>query len=195
MKRIIAIAAAALLCISALAQNKKEWNASYFGIKSNGLIDNTTSIQKAIDFIAEKGGGTLTFCVGRYLTGAVYLRSGVNIRLDAAADIIGTDNIYGYKGQKAIFNGIGVENVRIFATRGNGVVDGRADLVLASYKDQKAKGYLPEGTPVPTLFYFENCKNIKLVKVLYRNPATPGKFYEAVNSEVVNDACFTDTRE
>ena len=192
MKKIIAIAAAALLCISALAQNNKEWNASYFGIKSNGLIDN---IQKAIDFIAEKGGGTLTFCVGRYLTGAVYLRSGVNIRLDAAADIIGTDNIYGYKGQKAIFNGIGVENVRIFATRGNGVVDGRADLVLASYKDQKAKGYLPEGTPVPTLFYFENCKNIKLVKVLYRNSAVPGKFYEAVNSEVVNDACFTDTRE
>ena len=179
MKKIIAIAAAALLCISALAQNNKEWNASYFGIKSNGLIDNTTSIQKAIDFIAEKGGGTLTFCVGRYLTGAVYLRSGVNIRLDAAADIIGTDNIYGYKGQKAIFNGIGVENVRIFATRGNGVVE----------------GYLPEGTPVPTLFYFENCKNIKLVKVLYRNSAVPGKFYEAVNSEVVNDACFTDTRE
>ena len=194
MKKIIILAFAALLGVCAFAQDK-EYQASYFGIKSNGLIDNTTSIQKAIDFIAEKGGGTLTFCVGRYLTGAVYLKSGVNIRLDAAADIIGSENIHDYKGQKAIFNAIGVENVRIFATRGNGVVDGRADLVLASYKDQKDKGYLPEGTPVPTLFYFENCKNIKLVKVLYRNPATPGKFYEAVNSEVVNDGCFTDTRE
>ncbi len=194
MKKIIAIAAAALLCISGFAQGK-EYLCSYFGIKSNGIIDNTTSIQKAIDYIAEHGGGTLTFSVGRFLTGAVNLKSGVNIRLDAAADIIGTDNIYGYKGQKAIFNAVGVENVRIFATRGNGVVDGRADLVLASYKDQKDKGYLPAGTPVPTLFYFENCKNIKLQKILYRNPATPGKFYEAVNSEVVNDGCFTDTRD
>ena len=76
MKKIFALAAAAMLCVSGFAQNK-EYLASYFGIKSNGEIDNTTSIQKAIDFIAEKGGGTLTFSVGRYLTGAVYLKSGV----------------------------------------------------------------------------------------------------------------------
>ena len=55
MKKIIAIAAAALLCIGSFAQGK-EYLASYFGIKSNGEIDNTTSIQKAIDFIAQKGG-------------------------------------------------------------------------------------------------------------------------------------------
>ena len=194
MKKIIAIAAAALLCISGFAQGK-EYLASYFGIKSNGIIDNTTSIQKAIDFIAEKGGGTLTFSVGRYVTGAVYLKSGVNIRLDAAADIIGVDNIYGYKGQKAIFNGIGVENITIYATRGNGVIDGRAELVNKSYNDQLARGYITSYTPVPTLLYFENCKNIKLKKILYRNPATPGKFYEAVNSEVTVDGCFTDTRD
>ena len=194
MKKIISIAAAALLCISSFAQGK-EYLVSYFGIKSDGQTDNTTSIQKAIDFIAEKGGGTLTFSVGRFVTGAVYLKSGVNIRLDAAADIIGTDNIYGYKGQKAIFNAIGVENVKIYATRGNGVIDGRADLVLKSYNDQKAKGYLNEATPVPTLLYFENCKDIKLQKFLYRNPATHGKFYEAVNSDVTVDGCFTDTRD
>ena len=88
MKKIIAIAAAALITLSGFAQGK-EYLASYFGIKSNGIIDNTTSIQKAIDYIAEHGGGTLTFSVGRYVTGAVYLKSNVNIRLDAAADIIG----------------------------------------------------------------------------------------------------------
>ena len=194
MKKIIAIAAAALITLSGFAQGK-EYLASYFGIKSNGIIDNTTSIQKAIDYIAEHGGGTLTFSVGRYVTGAVYLKSNVNIRLDAAADIIGTDNIYGYKGEKAIFNAIGVENVRIFATRGNGVIDGRADLVMKSYNDQKAKGYITDATPVPTILYFKDCKNIKLVKFLYRNPATPGKFYEAENSDVKVDGCFTDTRD
>jgi polygalacturonase len=194
MKKIITIAAAALLCISAFAQGK-EYLASYFGIKSNGEIDNTTSIQKAIDFIAEKGGGTLTFSVGRYLTGAVYLKSGVNIRLDAAADIIGTDSIYGYKGQKAIFNGIGVENITIYTTRGNGVIDGRGDLVIKSFEDQKKKGFVTEETPVPTLLYFKDCKNIKLKKVLYRNPAVKGQWYIAENSAVTVDGCFTDTRD
>jgi len=192
MKKVIALAFAALLGICAYAQDK-EYQASYFGIKSNGLIDNTTSIQKAIDFIAEKGGGTLTFCVGRYLTGAVYLKSGVNIRLDAAADIIGSENIHDYKGQKAIFNAIGVENVKIYATRGNGVIDGRGDLVLKSYNDQKAKGFICEKTPVPTLLYFENCKNIELDTILFRNSATSGKFYEAVGSEIRDNGCFTDT--
>ena len=194
MKKILATAIAALLCISALAQNK-EYLASRFGIKSNGEIDNTTSIQKAIDWIAEKGGGTLTFSVGRYLTGAVYLKSGVNIRLDAAADIIGSDNIHDYNGCKAIFNGIGVENVTIYATRGNGVIDGRGPLVLASYNDQKAKGYIPAATPVPALLYFENCKNIKLQKVLYRNPALKGQWYISENSDVKSEGCFTDTRD
>ena len=194
MKKIIALVAAAVVSISGFAQGK-EYLASYFGIKSNGMIDNTTSIQKAIDFIAEKGGGTLTFSVGRYVAGAVYLKSGVNIRLDAAADIIGTDSIYGYKGEKAIFNGIGVENVTIYATRGNGVVDGRADLVQQSYADQLRKGHITEATPLPALFYFKDCKNIKLKKVLYRNPALKGNWYIAEGGGVTIDGCFTDNRD
>ena len=62
MKKIIALLAVTVVSVSGFAQGK-EYLASYFGIKSNGMIDNTTSIQKAIDFIAEQGGGTLTFSV------------------------------------------------------------------------------------------------------------------------------------
>jgi len=46
----------------------EDYKASMFGIKSNGTTMNTNSIQKAIDFIHEKGGGRLVFYVGRYLT-------------------------------------------------------------------------------------------------------------------------------
>lgn len=193
MKKIIAIAAVALLALSASAQ-PREYKTSFFGIKSNGEIDNTTSIQKAIDWIAEKGGGTLTFSVGRYLTGAVYLKSGVNIRLDAGADVVGTGNIHGYKGQKAIFNAIGQEDIRIYSTRGNGVIDGQGELVNASIKDQTDKGYIKDSTPVPALLYFKDCKNIKLEKILFRSPAAPGRFYISENSTVVDNGCFTDTK-
>lgn len=193
MKKIIAFVLTALLCATAFAQEEnKEYLASYFGIKSNGIIDNTTSIQKAIDFIAEKGGGTLTFCVGRYVTGAVYLKSGVNIRLDAAADIVAAESIYAFQGQKAIFNGIGVENVTIYTTRGNGVVDGRCDLLLKNIEDQKAKGFLDTQTPVPALFYFKDSKGVALKDILYRN--SPNKdWYISENSSVSAEGCFTDT--
>ena len=43
MKKIIALAAAILIGICTFAQ-EKEYQASLFGIKRNGLIDNTTSI-------------------------------------------------------------------------------------------------------------------------------------------------------
>ena len=41
------------------------YNASLFGIRSDGVTMNTRSIQFAIDWISNQGGGTLRFWVGR----------------------------------------------------------------------------------------------------------------------------------
>ena len=55
-----------LLCLTvALSASAKHYYASMFGIKSNGTTLNTTSIQKAIDYISGEGGGKLIFKVGR----------------------------------------------------------------------------------------------------------------------------------
>ena len=43
------------------AVETKDYKASLFGIKSNGTTLNTRSIQKAIDFIHDRGGGRLVF--------------------------------------------------------------------------------------------------------------------------------------
>ena len=59
MKRILLLTALLLFSVMGFSQNV--YKASNFGIKSNGVHDNTTSIQGAIDFIASKGGGTLEF--------------------------------------------------------------------------------------------------------------------------------------
>lgn len=48
-----------------------------FGIKSDGVTLNTRSIQRAVDYISEQGGGRLIFYVGRYLTGSIELKSNV----------------------------------------------------------------------------------------------------------------------
>ena len=102
------------------------------------------------------------------------------------------ESIYAFQGQKAIFNGIGVENVTIYTTRGNGVVDGRCDLLLKNIEDQKAKGFLDAQTPVPALFYFKDSKGVTLKDILYRN--SPNKdWYISENSSVSAEGCFTDT--
>ena len=72
------------------------YKASLFGCKSNGTTLNTTSIQRAIDHIANQGGGTLVFEVGRYLTGSIHLRQGVNIQLNEGAILVASPNIHDY---------------------------------------------------------------------------------------------------
>lgn len=70
----------------------KQYNASLFGIKSNGTTDNTASIQYAVDHIASQGGGTLVFYVGRYLTGQLQMRSNVQLLLNEGAILVESDN-------------------------------------------------------------------------------------------------------
>ena len=72
------------------------YKASLFGCKSNGTTLNTNSIQRAIDYIASQGGGTLVFEVGRYVTGSIHLRQGVNIQLNEGAILVASPNIHDY---------------------------------------------------------------------------------------------------
>jgi len=189
MKRLVIFIAIALASFQAFAQN--DYNASYFGIKSNGTTDNTASIQKAVDFISEKGGGTLTFWVGRYVTGAVELKDNVQIRLREGAVIVGSTNIYSYKGQRAIFWAEGRKNVSIYD---NGVIDGRGPELLKNMKEQKDKGYLSDSVPVPTLVYLKDCTESSLKNFILRNPATAPDLYVVVGGDVVVDGCYTDTK-
>lgn len=60
----------------------KDYQVAMFGIKSDGVTLNTRSIQRAVDYISEQGGGRLIFYVGRYLTGSIELKSNVTIRIE-----------------------------------------------------------------------------------------------------------------
>ena len=191
MKKILLIAALMLVCLTGTAQDRQPvYKASFFGIRSNGTTDNTNSIQKAVDFIASKGGGTLEFSVGRYLTGAVRLRSGVDIRLLEGAVIVGSPNIYSYGGNKGVFWGEGISDVSIY---GKGVIDGRGPELNRSIADQVGKGHIPEGCAVPTLVYLKDCNNVSLKDFILRYPAT-SDLYIIEGGDVRVEGCYTDTR-
>ncbi len=180
-----------MLLFSVLGFSQNVYKASRFNIKSDGLHDNTTSIQGAIDFIASKGGGTLEFSVGRYVTGAVQLKSGVNVRLREGAVIVGSTNIYSYKGHRAIFWGEGVENVSIFGT---GVIDGRGPALLDDIAEQARMKHIPEDVTVPTLVYLKDCRNVTLKDFILRYPATKDDLYIIDGGDVKVDGCYSDMR-
>lgn len=180
-----------MLLFSVLGFSQNVYKASRFNIKSDGLHDNTTSIQGAIDFIASKGGGTLEFSVGRYVTGAVQLKSGVSIKLREGAVIVGSTNIYSYRGHRAIFWGEGVENMSIFGT---GVIDGRGPALLEDIAAQARMKHVPEDVTVPTLVYLKDCRNVTLKDFILRYPATKDDLYIIDGGDVKVDGCYSDMR-
>lgn len=191
MKKIFAIVSLLLISLAGTAQDKQPvYKSSFFGIRSDGTTDNTTSIQKALDFIAEKGGGTLEFSVGRYLTGSIQLRDGVDIYLREGAVIVGSTNIYAYKGAKGIFWGEGVKDVTI---EGKGVIDGRGPGLLDNIDGQIKMRHIDEPV-IPTLVYLKDCKNVNLKNFILRYPATKDDLYIIEGGSVTVDGCYTDTK-
>ena len=53
----------------------------------------TEKIQRAIDAAAEQGGGTLVFTPGVYLSGSLFFRPGVHLRLEKDAVLLGSAEI------------------------------------------------------------------------------------------------------
>jgi polygalacturonase len=79
-----------ILLLCPLAAFAGDYPASTFGIRSDGVTMNTRSIQYAVDYIHNHGGGRLVFEVGRYLTGSVHFKSGVGLELKEGAVLLGS---------------------------------------------------------------------------------------------------------
>jgi polygalacturonase len=93
---------AALIPIMASARELSVSSADAVG---DGATLNTKAIQKAIDGLAASGGGTLVIPRGEFLSGAIFLKPGVNLHLDEGAVLKGSTNILDYPEQETRIEG------------------------------------------------------------------------------------------
>jgi alpha-L-rhamnosidase len=103
------------------------------GAAGDGVTLDTAAIQKAIDQLAAKGGGTLVIPQGEFLSGAIFLKPGVNLHLDKGAVLKGSTNILDYPEMEtrieghfqvwipALLNASNVDHLRI---TGEGTIQG-----------------------------------------------------------------------
>lgn len=164
----------------------KDYNASLFGVKSDGLTLNTRSIQKGIDYISENGGGRLVFYVGRYLTGSVKLKSNVTIKLEEGAVLVGSSSIYDYNSSgsiKAIISADAQENIGI---SGKGVIEGRGTILLNNMNSLQAKGFLQDSLTIkPALLSFNKCINVHVDSVNMIDAAGPVQIFSGCNNSLI----------
>ena len=105
------------------------------GAKPDGNKLNTVLINKTIDTLNVNGGGTLFFPAGKYLTGAIKLKSNITIELEAGATLLFSDNFDDYlpfvemrhegimmKSFSPLIYAVDAENITI---KGEGKIDGQ----------------------------------------------------------------------
>ena len=127
-----------VLFFCSIALWAKDYPASLFGIYSDGTTLNTRSIQFAIDYINDQGGGRLVFDVGRFLTGSIHLKSNVTLHLKEGAVLVGALNPFDY--DKKMFTALIFSyDQHDIAITGKGVIDGQGRIVARNVVDLKEK--------------------------------------------------------
>ena len=66
----------------------KVYNVIDFGAIGNGKIKNTKAINAAITKCSSEGGGQVLITNGRFLTGAIHMKSNVDLHIDASAVLL-----------------------------------------------------------------------------------------------------------
>lgn len=129
-----------------------EIHAETFGAKGDGATDDTLALQKAIDATAAAH-GTLVLGPGTYLTGSLFLKSGMALRLDKNVHLIGAQTIDAYpkrptriagiemRWPSALINVYRQSDVKIY---GEGTIDGNGKVFWDLYRN-RVKDYIPKG--------------------------------------------------
>jgi polygalacturonase len=133
MKKTLLLLTVLYLCL--LTVRAERVDMLKLGAKPDGNKLNTVLINKTIDTLNVNGGGTLFFPAGKYLTGAIKLKSNITIELEAGATLLFSDNFDDYlpfvemrhegimmKSFSPLIYAVDAENITI---KGEGKIDGQ----------------------------------------------------------------------
>ena len=155
------------------------FNVVTFGAVSDGETLNTEAIQKAVDACAGAGGGCVYFPAGRYLTGAIFLKSHVTVSIDAGATVVASKRFEDFPPFKAgwkvlsddtkhasLFTGVDLKNIAIV---GRGTVDGRGEDWWQAIRKQKKTGKAVLAYDRPRLINLYRCHDVYIQGLRLRN--------------------------
>ncbi len=142
-----------------------------FGARSEEGHGNAESIQRAIDFCAEKGGGRVIVPPGSFLTGSVVLKSNVQLYLQKGAVLKSSPRLrdfperplrqqarYQQYLKRALIYAQGEKNISVC---GEGILDGNVLLDgSGEFREQSAEN--------PTLLWFDECSNVTVRGITFR---------------------------
>lgn len=159
-------------------QSEKTLNILDFGAVNDAKSINTSSIQEAIDKAHKIGGATVIIPKGIFLTGTLFLKENVTLRLEQGAILLGSTNINDYtpltKGHnkdRQPYHLIVADNVENITIEGKGTIDGNGESFWQDYeKDKKGNMIIPrwimaKEKKISPLIEITKCKNVTIKDV------------------------------
>jgi polygalacturonase len=160
----------------------QDYNILDYGAKADGFTLNTIAIQNAIDAAHYSGGGRVVVPAGRFLSGSIIIKSGVELHLLEDAVLLGSTNPGHYVKLNRWLALVMADGQNNIAIMGKGEIDGRGrqlalhidSLFYAGEIDSADYNFIemrPQHYIRPQLIEFVNCKNIQVRNVTLKNAA------------------------
>ncbi len=189
-----------MIVASSLFAQKKVLDITSFGAVGDSITYNTAAIQKAIDSASAAGGGQVLIPPGKFVTGVIQLRSGVELHVSANAVLLGSTKRSDYGTVRASALIVADKQHHISIT-GTGTIDGRGREVVQDVDRMLKEGTLqdPQWQTVnpwgqlrsaefnrPHLLTFKNCDQVSIKGVLFKDAACWVQTYRECTNLVID---------
>jgi polygalacturonase len=183
-----------LLLYSAIGCNQKnEHIITTYGAKADGITNNTASIQNAIDQVSSSGGGQVIVPPGNFMTGTLFLKSGVNLHLEAGACLLGSNKVDDYTStRRALIYAKDQKNISI---SGPGIIDGQGQELMLDVFRKLRNGELKSDSiwlvkrpdvGRALVLLFRNCTEVNISGITLKNASNWVQDYRECNNVVID---------
>lgn len=179
-------------CFLSLQAKAATYNILDFGAKGDGKFINTGAINEAVDKCFKQGGGTVLIPQGTFVTGCIFLKSHVDLHLEAGAELLGSENIADYKVGNDTRGIIYCEDAINVSISGRGTINGNGMTFYDPHQNhlnpleydksriRQKENYMPEGTfftdgpikrkamPGMTIVFF-HCTNVSVTGITIKD--------------------------
>lgn len=170
----------ALALCAALPALAKDKLITAYGAVADGRTINTRFIQRAIDEVAASGGGRVIVPAGNFMTGTIWLKSGVELHIKLGGVLLGAHSTSEYQRLANKPSLVMADHQQHVAVTGEGILDGQGQELMVDIFRKLRSGEIKEHDSTwmykrpgeagrAQVLFFVGCKDVRVTGVTLKN--------------------------